>query len=121
MTAGMAGRYASALFALAPSVPVAVVANAGRISANGGTVVLSARSGGDLASLVVNNTGIIQANSLAAGATIHPGQQLVNHRLLSHPQCRQSHCRLNYGDSNRCRRWYCPVFYYRQTSRLIFY
>jgi filamentous hemagglutinin family protein len=42
----------------------AVVANAGRISANGGTVVLSARSAGDLASLVVNNTGIIEAKSL---------------------------------------------------------
>ena len=42
----------------------AVVTNSGMIGANGGTVVLSARSAGDLASLVVNNTGIIQANSL---------------------------------------------------------
>jgi len=42
----------------------AVVTNAGNISANGGTVVLSARSAGDLASLVVNNTGIIEAKTL---------------------------------------------------------
>ncbi|RYX88451.1 MAG: filamentous hemagglutinin N-terminal domain-containing protein, partial [Comamonadaceae bacterium] len=42
----------------------AVVTNSGNISANGGVVVLSARSAGDLASLVVNNTGIIEAKTL---------------------------------------------------------
>jgi filamentous hemagglutinin family protein len=43
----------------------AVVTNAGYIGANGGTVVLSARSAGDLASLVVNNTGIIEAKTIS--------------------------------------------------------
>ena len=43
----------------------AVVANSGAITANGGTVVLSARAAGDLASMVVNNTGIIEAKSIS--------------------------------------------------------
>ncbi len=45
----------------------ALVANGGAIRADGGTVVMTARAAGDLASTVINNTGLVQAQTLASG------------------------------------------------------
>jgi filamentous hemagglutinin family protein len=43
----------------------ALAENKGIVQADGGTVILAARSAGDLASTVVNNTGLIQATSVS--------------------------------------------------------
>ena len=43
----------------------ASIQNQGTIQAQGGQVLLSARSAGDLAATVVNNSGVIEANSIA--------------------------------------------------------
>ncbi|MDC8756303.1 MBG domain-containing protein [Janthinobacterium fluminis] len=46
----------------------ALIANGGAIRADGGTILLSAKAAGDLASTAINNTGLIQARTLASGA-----------------------------------------------------
>ena len=43
----------------------ALVENRHVVQADGGTVILAARAAGDLASTVVNNTGLIQAASIS--------------------------------------------------------
>ncbi|MEG2034419.1 MAG: filamentous hemagglutinin N-terminal domain-containing protein, partial [Janthinobacterium sp.] len=49
----------------------ALVNNGGLIQADGGTVVLSAQAAGDLLKTVVNNTGVIEAHTIATrGGTI---------------------------------------------------
>ncbi|QDZ29634.1 MBG domain-containing protein [Noviherbaspirillum sp. UKPF54] len=45
----------------------AMIANGGAIRADGGTVLLNAQAAGDLVSTVINNTGLIQAQTLATG------------------------------------------------------
>jgi filamentous hemagglutinin family protein len=44
-----------------------LIENGGALRADGGTIYLSARSAGELASSVINNTGIVQARTLASG------------------------------------------------------
>ncbi len=44
-----------------------LIANGGAIRANGGTVLLTSKAAGDLAASVINNTGLIEAQSLATG------------------------------------------------------
>lgn len=44
-----------------------LIENGGALRADGGTIYLSAKSAGDLASSVINNTGIVQARTLATG------------------------------------------------------
>jgi len=46
----------------------ALVDNGGAIRADGGTVLLTAKSAGELSGAVINNTGIVQARTLATGA-----------------------------------------------------
>ena len=45
----------------------ALIQNGGAIMADGGLVYLSAKAAGDLASTVINNTGLIEAQTLATG------------------------------------------------------
>ncbi|MEK9802161.1 MAG: filamentous hemagglutinin N-terminal domain-containing protein, partial [Curvibacter sp.] len=45
----------------------ALISNGGAIRANGGTVLLTAKAAGELASTVINNTGLIEAQTLATG------------------------------------------------------
>ncbi|MBK4738106.1 YDG domain-containing protein [Noviherbaspirillum pedocola] len=45
----------------------ALIENGGAIRADGGTVYLSAKAAGELAGTVINNTGIVQARTLATG------------------------------------------------------
>jgi filamentous hemagglutinin family protein len=45
----------------------ALVENGGAIRADGGTVMLTAKSAGELAGSVINNTGIVEARTLATG------------------------------------------------------
>ncbi len=45
----------------------ALIANGGAVRADGGTVVMTAKAAGDLASTVINNTGLVQAQTLATG------------------------------------------------------
>jgi filamentous hemagglutinin family protein len=45
----------------------ALIANGGAIKADGGLVYLTAKAAGDLASTVINHTGIIEAQTLATG------------------------------------------------------
>jgi len=45
----------------------ALISNGGAIQADGGYIYLTAQAAGDLASTVINNTGIIQAQTLATG------------------------------------------------------
>ena len=47
----------------------ALIQNGGAIKADGGLVYLSAQAAGDLASTVINTTGVIEARSLATGET----------------------------------------------------
>lgn len=44
-----------------------LIENGGALRADGGTIYLSAKSAGELASSVINNTGIVQARTLASG------------------------------------------------------
>lgn len=44
-----------------------LIANGGAIKANGGTVLLTSQAAANLASSVINNTGVIEANSLNTG------------------------------------------------------
>lgn len=46
----------------------ALIQNSGAIRADGGNILLTAHAAGELASTVINNTGIIQAQTLATGA-----------------------------------------------------
>ncbi|SDD71668.1 filamentous hemagglutinin family N-terminal domain-containing protein [Massilia sp. PDC64] len=46
----------------------ALVDNGGAIRADGGTVLMTAKSAGELSGSVINNTGIVQARTLATGA-----------------------------------------------------
>ena len=46
----------------------ALVDNGGAIRADGGTVLMTAKSAGELSASVINNTGIVQARTLATGA-----------------------------------------------------
>ena len=46
----------------------ALVDNGGAIRADGGTVLLTAKSAGELSASVINNSGIVQARTLATGA-----------------------------------------------------
>jgi filamentous hemagglutinin family protein len=46
----------------------ALVDNGGAIRADGGTVLMTAKSAGELAGSVINNSGIVQARTLATGA-----------------------------------------------------
>lgn len=45
----------------------ALIENGGAIRADGGTILLTARAAEDLAGIVINNTGVIEARALAAG------------------------------------------------------
>ncbi len=45
----------------------ALINNGGAIRADGGTVVMTARAAGELGSTVINNTGLVQARTLATG------------------------------------------------------
>ena len=45
----------------------ALIANGGAIRADGGTVLLTAQAAGELTSTVINNTGVIEAHTLATG------------------------------------------------------
>ena len=45
----------------------ALIANGGAIRADGGTIVMTARTAGELTSTVINNTGLVQAQTLATG------------------------------------------------------
>ena len=47
----------------------ALVDNGGAIRADGGTVLMTAKSANELSGAVINNTGIVQARTLATGAT----------------------------------------------------
>ena len=47
----------------------ALIENGGAIKADGGYIYLTAQAAGDLASTVINNTGIIEAHTLASGET----------------------------------------------------
>ncbi|MYM93237.1 two-partner secretion domain-containing protein [Duganella vulcania] len=45
----------------------ALIDNGGAVRADGGTVLMTAKAAGDLASTVINNTGVVQARTLATG------------------------------------------------------
>lgn len=46
----------------------ALISNGGAIKADGGLIYLSAKAAGDLASTVINNTGLIEAQTISGGA-----------------------------------------------------
>lgn len=63
----------------------ALIANGGALRAEGGQIFLTAQAAGDLASSVINNSGVIEANSLSSvgGQIVLIGDHLANSGTLS--------------------------------------